>query len=131
MPTDARAGLDEFGGTRTDAFSYCQRLRIENWHLVSILAFVVRRAPTRVYVNLQLAIDPIVPLLRYTKWASKEAAMQPYFQEKRRVRRSRVFLGGEIFIGQERRPVECHIKNISECGANITALSGEMIPAQI
>jgi hypothetical protein len=55
--------------------------------------------------------------------------------ERRAVQRSRVFLGGEVLIGRDFHPIECLIKNISECGAggvaNVVgngcgALSGNM-----
>ena len=51
-------------------------------------------------------------------------------QERRGLHRSRVFLGGEVLIGQDFRPVECHIKNISRCGAKVDILSDRLLPAE-
>jgi hypothetical protein len=52
------------------------------------------------------------------------------FQERRSTPRSRVFFGGEILIDSELRPVECHVKNVSNGGANVVVQSGDLLPDQ-
>jgi hypothetical protein len=52
------------------------------------------------------------------------------FNERRSVPRSRVFFGGEILIDSDLRPVECHVKNVSNGGANVVVQSGELLPDQ-
>jgi hypothetical protein len=52
------------------------------------------------------------------------------FQERRATPRSRVFFGGEILIDSELLPVECHVKNISDRGANLFVQSGKLLPNQ-
>ena len=55
--------------------------------------------------------------------------MHQGYREKRRTNRSRVFFGGEILTDRAHSPVECHVKNISDDGANIIVLGGGLIPA--
>ena len=50
------------------------------------------------------------------------------FQERRSTPRSRVFFGGEILIDSDLRPVECHVKNVSNGGASVVVQSGELLP---
>jgi hypothetical protein len=52
------------------------------------------------------------------------------FHERRSAPRSRVFFGGEILIDSDLRPVECHVKNVSNGGANVVVQSGELLPDQ-
>ena len=52
------------------------------------------------------------------------------FHERRSTPRSRVFFGGEILIDAELPPVECHIKNVSNAGANIFVQSKDLLPSQ-
>ena len=52
------------------------------------------------------------------------------FYERRSTPRSRVFFGGEIVIDSGLRPVECHVKNVSNEGANIVVRSGDFLPNQ-
>ena len=54
--------------------------------------------------------------------------MHHLLKEKRHSSRSRVFLGGEIIFDAQIPSVECHVKNISRDGANISVQSGELIP---
>jgi hypothetical protein len=56
--------------------------------------------------------------------------MSPDFHERRLTPRSRVFFGGEILIDSDLRPVECHVKNVSNGGANVVVQSGELLPDQ-
>jgi len=48
--------------------------------------------------------------------------------ERRAVQRSRVFLGGEVLIGRDFHPIECLIKNISECGAYLDVANDRLLP---
>ncbi len=48
--------------------------------------------------------------------------------ERRSTPRSRVFFGGEILIDSDLRPVECHVKNVSNAGANVVVQSGQLLP---
>ena len=50
------------------------------------------------------------------------------FHERRSAPRSRVFFGGEILIDSDLRPVECHVKNVSNGGANVVVQSGDFLP---
>ena len=50
------------------------------------------------------------------------------FHERRSAPRSRVFFGGEILIDSDLRPVECHVKNVSNAGANVVVQSGQLLP---
>ena len=52
------------------------------------------------------------------------------FHERRSTPRSRVFFGGEILIDSELPPVECHIKNVSNAGANLFVQSKDLLPNQ-
>jgi hypothetical protein len=52
------------------------------------------------------------------------------FNERRSTPRSRVFFGGEILIDSDLRPVECHVKNVSDGGANVVVQSGDLLPDQ-
>jgi hypothetical protein len=52
------------------------------------------------------------------------------FHERRSAPRSRVFFGGEILIDSNLRPVECHVKNVSNGGANVVVQSGDFLPNQ-
>jgi len=52
------------------------------------------------------------------------------FHERRSTPRSRVFFGGEILIDSELPPVECHVKNVSNGGANVLVQSGDPLPNQ-
>jgi hypothetical protein len=56
--------------------------------------------------------------------------MNQDFLERRSTPRSRVFFGGEILIDSELRPVECHVKNISNGGAKVVVQSGDLLPDQ-
>ena len=56
--------------------------------------------------------------------------MNQDFHERRSTPRSRVFFGGEILIDADLRPVECHVKNISNGGANVVVQSGDFLPDQ-
>ena len=56
--------------------------------------------------------------------------MSQDFHERRSAPRSRVFFGGEILINSELRPVECHVKNVSNGGANVVVQSGDLLPDQ-
>jgi len=56
--------------------------------------------------------------------------MSADFHERRLAPRSRVFFGGEILIDSELRPVECHVKNVSNGGANVVVQSGDLLPHQ-
>jgi hypothetical protein len=56
--------------------------------------------------------------------------MNQDFHERRAAPRSRVFFGGEILIDSDLRPVECHVKNVSNSGANVIVQSGELLPDQ-
>jgi hypothetical protein len=52
------------------------------------------------------------------------------FHERRSAPRSRVFFGGEILIDSDLRPVECHVKNVSNGGANVVVPAGDFLPEQ-
>jgi hypothetical protein len=52
------------------------------------------------------------------------------FHERRSAPRSRVFFGGEILIDSNLRPVECHVKNVSNGGANVVVQSSDFLPNQ-
>jgi hypothetical protein len=52
------------------------------------------------------------------------------FHERRSTPRSRVFFGGEILIDSDLRPVECHVKNVSNEGASLFVQSGDLLPNQ-
>jgi hypothetical protein len=59
-----------------------------------------------------------------------EANMHATKREQRRIQRSRVFFGGEVLIGRDFRPRECHIMNISRCGAYVDVLNDSLLPAE-
>ncbi len=54
--------------------------------------------------------------------------MERSFSEKRLRPRSRVFYGGDIIIDRDLSTVECHVKNLSDGGAKIVVLSGDLLP---
>jgi len=56
--------------------------------------------------------------------------MNQDFHERRSTPRSRVFFGGEILIDADLRPVECHVKNVSNGGAHVVVQSGDLLPDQ-
>jgi hypothetical protein len=56
--------------------------------------------------------------------------MNQDIHERRTTPRSRVFFGGEILIDADLRPVECHVKNVSNGGANVVVQSGDLLPDQ-